>query len=339
MQRPTMMPQFHEPAPKPRKNYRRALFGALAKGAKAVGRVLFWRPIAFRRGDKLRVEDGHAAARFMKAVAYRLVFVPIFLALWSAALVFSGTHANMASAMAEPDPSALGIYYDPVSFLTEDHVALDGWLIPVIDAKRILAEGNQALKERHAAVVLVHGHGATRQQILPLVKPLHEAGFVVVAIGLRGDGAAAATHGETFGLNEALDVKSAVEMLRRQPGVDPNKIALVGVGTGANAVMIAADRDPLVAATVSIGPLGSGNEAIATFIGPRQPYLKWMNQLCEWAFDVGYSLDADELDLSRRTGPPRPTLSLPAQADIVSPRVITQITAFLGEHVVGNEKK
>ena len=45
--------------------------------------------------------------------------------------------------------------------------------------------------------------------MLPLFKPLHQHGFVVLAVAMRGAGDNAA--GQTLGLNEALDVKAAVE--------------------------------------------------------------------------------------------------------------------------------
>ena len=82
---------------------------------------------------------------------------------------------------------------------------LEGWLIPVIDAKRVIAEGEAALNKRSPAVVLVHDFAASRDQLLHLAEPLHMAGFVVLAMNLRG-GSPMSTDAQTFGIREATDV-------------------------------------------------------------------------------------------------------------------------------------
>ena len=38
------------------------------------------------------------------------------------------------------DPSAQGIYFDKVDFASADGVQLQAWVVPVIDAKKVLAE-------------------------------------------------------------------------------------------------------------------------------------------------------------------------------------------------------
>src|SRR5262249_29813903 len=142
-----------------------------------------------------------------------------------------------------------GVYYDPVNFLSDDGARLEGWLVPVVDAKKVLEEKDQIIGKRYPAVVLVHDFAGSRQQLLPMVQPLHNAGFVVLAMNLRGT-TQSAREAQTFGIKEAMDVKAAVDMLRRRLFVDPAKIAVVGIGTGANAAMIAGRNDPSIAALV-----------------------------------------------------------------------------------------
>jgi dienelactone hydrolase len=93
--------------------------------------------------------------------------------------------------------------------------------------------------------------------MLPLVRPLHDAGFVVMVVALRGCGASAPA-GETFGLLESNDVKAAVAVLRKRPFVDPNRIAIVGVGAGANACVLAASEDAGIKALVLDHPAQLG---------------------------------------------------------------------------------
>jgi pimeloyl-ACP methyl ester carboxylesterase len=180
--------------------------------------------------------------------------------------------------------------------------------------------------------VLVHGFGMSRQQVLPLIEPLHRHGWVVLALGMRGTGAERV--GETFGLNESLDVKSAVELLRRRPYVDGTRIAIVGIGTGASAALLDADHDPALAALVLDAPQASGVEALNQHIIAQEPSLQWMLPLCRLAFTIGYGVDVDDLNLAEygRVFAAQPTLLMhwpqDAEGDLPAQRVV-QITEFL----------
>ncbi|MCS7033167.1 MAG: hypothetical protein NZ561_04125, partial [Phycisphaerae bacterium] len=126
--------------------------------------------------------------------------------------------------------------------------------------------------------------------------------------------------GATFGLREADDVKAAVELLRRRPFVDGTKIAVVGVGSGANAALIAASRDPNIAAVVAVSPHASIEEVLASTLGPKQPWLSFLRPLCRWTFELAYQVESSELEVSRyaRLSQTRPVL-------ITEPRPITEL--------------
>src|SRR5207237_4066320 len=165
-----------------------------------------------------------------------------------ATLVFTGTHPS--TVYSAPDPATFGIYYDPVIVDSQDGTRLEGWLAPVIDAKAILEKKEKILRMKQPAVVLVHDFGKPPQQVLPLFAPLHEDGLIVMAVGMRGTNSSSfQTAGQTFGLKEAMDVTATVDALRADPFVDTARIAVVGIGAGANAAVIAASRDPHTKAT------------------------------------------------------------------------------------------
>ena len=86
--------------------------------------------------------------------------------------------------------------------------------------------------------------------MLPLVTPLHQAGYIVFVLGLRGSNLGS-TYGSTFGLSESNDVKAAVDLLRKTPFVDTKRIAVLGLGTGATASLLAVQKDPGIAAMVT----------------------------------------------------------------------------------------
>ena len=298
MQRPVMDPLFlqHLQAPPAGRRWR------WARCARPVGRALWWaaaalfsRPLT-RRHDRIQFQGDGWAGWLARGVAYRLLFAPILLALASAALVYRGTHPPAAAAGG--DPTSFGVYYDPVDFPAEDGVQLTGWLVPVVDARRVMLHRDRLLLQTYPAVVLVHDHGQSPAQMLPLIAPLHEDGMVVLAVGLRGTGRRT-TVGQTFGLDEAGDVLAAVNVLRRRQFVDPNRIAVVGLGTGANAAVLAAERDAGIAALVLADPVVSAADAVAGRLGPDRFGLRWMQPTTKWAFEIAYHHDVDELSLNQ----------------------------------------
>jgi alpha-beta hydrolase superfamily lysophospholipase len=262
---------------------------------------------------------------------YRLAFVPVIIAAGACAIVWQATHPRIITA--EVDPASQGIYYDPVTFVSADQTRIEAWLIPTLDAKTVLELQNKALRATHPAVILVHDMGRRREQMLPLIKPLHDEGFVIVALNLRGGGVHTAT-GQTFGLSEAADVSAAVEMLRKRVFVDPKRIAIVGFGTGATASLLAAQNDPTVAAVVAERPIRNVAELIIERMMPKQRQLCWLAPLCKWTFEIAYSIDAEEVDLAnfKKLLDTRKVLmvdNVSPHPDPADPKTVEQIKTFL----------
>lgn len=301
MQRPVMNPMFMEEKDaaaagkkKPRARWYRVAWTWLLWGLKLAWRLMCTRLIK-RNQARLRIEDGTPVQRIIRAVLYRLAFVPVVLVLFVTALVFAVTHPPRAAA--EGDPLVAGIYYDPVNFLSEDGTRLEGWLVPVYDAKRVLEEKERALHRKHPAIVLVHDYTGTRQQMLPLVPRLHEAGMVVLVVGLRGTGPSSGS-GQTFGLKEAQDVRAAVEMLRRRTYVDPKRVSVMGTGSGANAAVMAAREDAAIASLILDRPIESFEGAMASRLGQDRPWVGALMPLFKWTFEAMYHVDADDLNIA-----------------------------------------
>jgi alpha-beta hydrolase superfamily lysophospholipase len=341
MHRPVMDITYLDDAPEPTGKRRRVQALRLAGRAvwrfiRLIGRVLAYDPLASTPFGRFRNEDGSPLSRFVRGVAYRLAFVPIFAALLACALVYSATHPVIPPSVI--DPASLGVYYEPVALLAEDNVRLEAWHVPAIDARKVIDQREKVLREKHPAVVLVHDFANRRQQMLPLVKPLHEAGFVVMVVGLRGTtntgGGARLPAGQTFGLREAADVKAAVEHLRRRPSVDPKRVALVGVGAGASASLIHLASDPNIAAAVIEGPADGLDQMLVRHVVPQHEWLRWIKPLCRWTFEIAYEVDGEELSLKRyvKTMANRPVLMLDGDAtseDFGTPVKVEQLREFL----------
>jgi alpha-beta hydrolase superfamily lysophospholipase len=301
MQRPVMDISYMEdeksgPNTGGRARLLRVVLQALWRAVRRIVRFLTYNPLAKTPFNRFRNEDGTPFGRFVRGVAYRLAFVPVFAALTACAFVYSGTHPTPMAG--ELDPSSVGIYFEAVSFKSEDNVRIDAWLVPAIEATKVLDQKDKILREKRPAAILLHNYGDRRQQMLSLVRPLHDAGFVVLVPSLRGCGTSESA-GQTFGLHEALDVKAAIDLLRRRPFVDPERITLVGVGSGANAAMLAANTDKRILAMVLESPNDDINHVIKEFVAPKQSYLRWLHPMCKWTFEIGYEVDAEELNAAR----------------------------------------
>ncbi len=337
MIRPQMGPSFleeeaPEPGHKPRFRPLRFVGRMVWLLVLSVWRVLTYDPLK----RKLRIEDGTLVSRTLRGLGYRLFFAPVAVAGIVSLVVYTATHPT--NNLLEKDPGSTELYYDAVTFVTSDNVRLEGALFPVLDARQVIEEQEKALRKRYPAVVLVHDFGLRKDQMLPLVRPLHEAGFVVLTLNLRGNGASAQA-AQTFGLREALDVRAGVEMLRRRPYVDATRITVVGAGTGATAAMLYAKSDPAISAVVACDPVRRVDVLLDGTLAPRHRLLSWMKPLCMWTFEFAYQLDIDEVewgefDSVRLT---RPTLVVGAEGghtDFSRPKHVEEIRSFLVHQII-----
>jgi uncharacterized protein len=140
---------------------------------------------------------------------------------------------------------------DPVSFAASDGVVLKGWWWPGADSTR--------------AVVLLHGLGANRLQMLPRAKWLHEAGYSVLLFDFRGCGESGGT--STLGFAERHDVEAAMKFLREKQGVQ--QMILVAKSMGAAAAVMAVENWAGVRGAVLEGLYDRLENAIRTRVRNR----------------------------------------------------------------------
>lgn len=335
MQRPVMDPMLlldDEPLlPSRPKSPAREHLDMLLRGVKWVGRVLFSKPFRVRRRDPDLARP--LAVRFVRGLGYRLLFVPIFVALAASALVYRGTHPFRA--FSEKLPLVPTTFHETLEFNGPDGHPLMAWFVPVVDAKRVIELRDKVFKGKQPAVVLVHDYNESPSQMVPLIQPLHEQGFVVLAVGLRGVGRAGVA-AQTFGLNEAHDVRGALAELRKRSTVDAERVVLVGVGSGATAAVIAASQEPSVKGLVLVNAARTAEDVVAERVGPQRHGTRWMQVVSKWAFEVAYHVDAEDLTLSRFRDvlSSRPLLALDRhRGDEFDAETIGKINAFCAEQL------
>jgi len=97
-----------------------------------------------------------------------------------------------------------------------------------------------------AAVILIHQGGSNRREWEPLVPQLLSQGYVVLAYDVRGHGESDPVDSVYKLFNDPaqapLDLQAAIHFLTALPGVDAQRIAVVGASIGANLAAMASSE-------------------------------------------------------------------------------------------------
>ncbi|MFB1028430.1 MAG: alpha/beta fold hydrolase [Thauera sp.] len=192
------------------------------------------------------------------------------------ALVHWGIRRGLAAPRVphHTEPGALGLAFETLRIDTENGKSLHAWFIPgparaaVADADAATAAAREEAEIPPAAapaVLVMHGWGGNAALMLPLARPLHEAGYATLFVDARCHGA---SDDDSFASlpRFAEDTEHAFAWLSAREGVDPARIALLGHSVGAGAVLFAASRTPQVAAVVSV----------AAFSHPAAMMRRWL---------------------------------------------------------------
>lgn len=158
-------------------------------------------------------------------------------------------------------PSPDGLPYREVRFPTANGRSLYGWFLP---AARV---------GRAPAVALLHGWGGNAETLLPLARPLHQAGFAVLLFDARCHGLSDADSFASLP-RFAEDLEHALDWLHRQPQVDGRHLALVGHSVGAGAALLVASRRDDIAAVASIAAFSHPKTMMRRLLASKHvPYL------------------------------------------------------------------
>ena len=131
-------------------------------------------------------------------------------------------------------------------------------------------------------VVLVHGHGGTRQEngaFTELASMLAEVGIGSIRMDFPGcgDSTEAFTHNNIT--NMLHDVHAAFEFAIAQPGVDMGRIGILGYSMGGRLAMLTVDDEPAYRATVLWAPVAlEGSEPMAEYFGGKEHYEQLRNE-------------------------------------------------------------
>lgn len=134
-------------------------------------------------------------------------------------------------------PATVGLEYESVTLTTTDGVELAAWYMPGTNG---------------AGVVVMHGAGSTRSDVLDQAAVLARSGYTLVLIDARGHGGSDGTAMD-FGWYGDLDIAAGTAFLASRPEVDPGRIGVVGFSMGGEEAIGAAAADPRIRAVVAEG--------------------------------------------------------------------------------------
>jgi dienelactone hydrolase len=175
---------------------------------------------------------------FVRVVGGVAVLVATAVAVSVIAPAVAVTHARRGDGGATP--ASLGLQYDDVTLRTADGVGVAAWYVAGANG---------------AGLVVRHGAGSTRSDVLDQAAALVAAGYSVLVMDARGHGESDGTAMD-FGWFGDLDIRAGTEFLASRPEVEAERIGAVGFSMGGEEAIGAAAADHRLRAVVAEGATG-----------------------------------------------------------------------------------
>jgi pimeloyl-ACP methyl ester carboxylesterase len=188
-------------------------------------------------GERLRFYELKKRAGESNVVLL-IVLVCLIVFYFGASAFFAYYHVHAPrTSVGEITPEKYGLTYEEVVFIGCADAKLVGWYIP---------------SQNGAVLILTHGHGSNRGQMLDCTAILARHGYGVLLYDMRG-------HGESEGALaigercEPNDVQCALIYLQGREDVDHERIGALGFSRGAEATIVASARTGALKAVVLDG--------------------------------------------------------------------------------------
>jgi pimeloyl-ACP methyl ester carboxylesterase len=220
-------------------------------------------------GGTMAATQGHRRLRRFGTSA--AVLIAVVLAAFVISPAVAATNVPRPAVGATPE--SVGLRYEIVWLETTDGVRLAGWYVP---------------STKGAAVVLLHGAGSTRSNVLPQAAVLARHGFGVLMVDARGHGDSGG-QAMDFGWDGDADVAAATAYLATRPDVRPGQIGAVGLSMGGEEAIGATRSNGVLRAVVAEGATGrmAGDDAwLSDRHGLRGAFQEQLERVQDWVTDV-----------------------------------------------------
>ena len=168
-----------------------------------------------------------------------------------------------------PDLNVMMGHPTAFSFTLANGASREGWFFPGLRGA--------------PTIVVSHGYGSQREEVLTLVSTLQDHGFNAFVFNFSGHGANQGV--TTLGYREAMELKAAVQALSTRGDVDPQHFGLWGLDMGGYAVLEVAMSDPRIAALAVDSPY-SDPRALVQIESRRSGLgvLPYVSKFCDFGF-------------------------------------------------------
>ncbi|WP_051251445.1 alpha/beta hydrolase [Paenibacillus harenae] len=168
--------------------------------------------------------------------------VVIAIALLAAVVWQIGARSQRPRKIANAAAPEAAAAWQSISFMSNGS-RLEGWLLQPI-------EGAGAAGGLLPVVVVAHGWGSNRTRVLRYAHPLYKAGYAVFMYDARSHG-----NSESIKAPSALmfreDVTAAVDAARLLPGIDPERVSVLGHSLGGFGAILALDQGMKVRSVIT----------------------------------------------------------------------------------------
>ena len=183
----------------------------------------------------------------MSALLYMIVGVVLGVAL--AALIIVLICQHTAKRVLHPKakrkpiylrPDELNVPYQEVTFQTSDGISLKGWWI-------------EATEPSAKTIILMHGWGMNRSDILKYTCFLREVGFNLFYFDFRALGESGGTM-SSIGYLELKDVRAAIQFVQQHYPHQCQRLGLYGLSLGGMVALTEASRNPQIVCVAAEAP-------------------------------------------------------------------------------------
>ena len=190
-------------------------------------------------------------------IVVEVVFLVLFWAWVATALVFLRNTVLPRLPLSQ-DPRAFGLPFDTVQFEATDGLRLEGWRMPASPGA--------------PWVILCHGVGSNRSDLLDIAAGLHQAGFNLLLFDFRGHGGSQG-RATSFGWEEQRYLEGVLAFLGQQPEVPARPYGVYGISMGGAVALMVASRDERIVAVAADSPYPRLDETLGRHLQLMFPLL------------------------------------------------------------------
>lgn len=201
----------------------------------------------------------HAAHRALQRTLVSLGFVG-----GGAAMLTLGGTATLAHILTRPrhlraiPAQQIDETIEEITFLSEDGLRLCGWYLPHSAPRDV--------------IVICHGFAMNRHELLDIARSLRVRGHAVLLFDFRGHGTSDGAR-TTIGYHEAGDIIAAIGYLQARPELAGLPLGVAGISMGGAATLLAAAREPRIAAIAADSSFAALSETAA---GSLRQLSRWL---------------------------------------------------------------